>query len=129
MCPQVLLFGRHTWCGRRCGGSSKSQSSAKFKEISSNFTARGESYRTKGKILKACVQSLLTYETETWSMKKANLQSLERNKKMMVIWMGRKRSVDSYSLLGVQSVADVVRHDRFRWLGHLERIGVWNPCG
>ena len=29
-----------------------------------------------------------------------------------------------YSLLGVQSVADVVRHGRLRWLGHLERKGV-----
>ena len=28
------------------------------------LTARGESYRIKGKILKACVQSVLTYETE-----------------------------------------------------------------
>ena len=78
---------------------------------------------------------ILTYETETWSMMKANLQSLERKEKMMVRWMcgvslsDSKRSVDLYSLPGVQNVADGVRHDRFRWLGHLERIGVWNPCG
>ena len=26
MCSQVLLFGRHTWGGRRCGGNSKGQS-------------------------------------------------------------------------------------------------------
>ena len=31
-----------------------------------------------------------------------------------------KRSVDLYSLLGIQSVADVVRHSRLRWFGHLE---------
>ena len=54
---------------------------------------------------------------------------------MMVRWMcgvslnDSKRSVKLYSLLGLQNVADVVRHDRFRWLGHLERIGVRNPCG
>ena len=36
----------------------------------------------------------------------------------------RKCSVDLYSLLGVQSVADVVRHGRLRWLGHLERRSV-----
>ena len=36
----------------------------------------------------------------------------------------RRRSVDLYSLLGVQSVSDVVRHGRLRWLGHLERKGV-----
>ena len=46
--------------------------------------------------------------TETWAMKKANLQSLESMERMMVRWMcwvslkDRKRSVDLYSLLGVE---------------------------
>ena len=133
--PKFCYLGDTLGAGGGAEEAARARASAKFKEISSNLTARGESYRIKGKILKACVQSVLTYETETWSMKKANLQSLERKEKMMVRWMcgvslnDRKRSVDLYSLLGVQSVADVVRHDRFRWLGHLERIGVWNPCG
>ena len=55
----------------------------------------------KGKdIYKACVQSALTYGTETWAMKEANLQSLERTERTMVRWMcevllkDRKRSVD-----------------------------------
>ena len=49
---------------------------------------------------------------------------------MIVRWMSgvslkdRRRSVDSYSLLGVQSVADVVRRGRLRWFGHLERKSV-----
>ena len=52
--------------------------------------------------------------------------SLERTERMMVRWMcgvslkDRKRSVDLYSLLGVQSVADVVRRGRLRWFGYLE---------
>ena len=36
----------------------------------------------------------------------------------------RKRSVDLYSLLGVQSVAEVVRWGRLRCFGHLERRSV-----
>ena len=46
---------------------------------------------------------------------------------MMVRWMcgmslkDRKRSVDLYSLLGVESVAEVVRHGRLRWFGHVEQ--------
>ena len=76
---------------------------------------------------KACVQSALTYGTETWAMKKANLQSLERTERMMVRWMcgvslkDRKRSVDLCSLLGVQSVDEVARRGRLRWFGHVER--------
>ena len=77
---------------------------AKFKKLSPILTARGASYRIKRKIYKACVQSPLTYGAETWAMKKANLQSLERTERMMVRWMCgvslkyRKRSVDLYSL-------------------------------
>ena len=106
----------------------------KFKDLSPILTARGASYPIKGKIYKACVQSALTYGTETWAMKKANLQSLERTERMMVRWMcgvslkDRKRSVDLYSLLGVQSVDELVRRGRLRWFGHVERkgmIGCW----
>ena len=81
---------------------------AKFKELSHILTVRGASYHMKGKIYKACVQSVRTYGTETWAMKAANLQSLERTERMMVRWMcgvslkDRKRSVDLYSLLGLR---------------------------
>ena len=46
---------------------------------------------------------------------------------MMVRWMcgvslkDRKRSEDLYSLLGVQSLAKMVRHGRLRWFGYVER--------
>ena len=36
----------------------------------------------------------------------------------------RKHSVDLYSLLGVQSMADVVRRGRLRWIGHLKHKSV-----
>ena len=71
---------------------------AKFKKLSPILTARGASRRMKGKIYEACVQSVLIYGTETWTMKIANLQSLERTERMMVRWMcgmslkDRKRS-------------------------------------
>ena len=80
---------------------------AKFKYLSFILTAQGASYHIKGKIYRTCVQSVLTYGTDTWVLKVANLQSLERTERMMVRWMcgvslkDRKRSVDSYSLLGV----------------------------
>ena len=60
---------------------------AEFKEISPILTARDASYHIKRDIYKACVQSVSTYGTETWAMKIANLQSLERTERMMVRWM------------------------------------------
>ena len=75
-------------------------------------------------IIQVCLGS------KTWAMKVANLQSLERMERMIVRWMcgvslkDRKHSVDLYSLLGVQSVVDVVRYGSLRWFGHLESRSV-----
>ena len=61
---------------------------------------------------------MLIYGTDTRAMKAENLHSLERTEQMMVRWVcgvslkDRERSVDLYSLLGIQSVADLVRHGR-----------------
>ena len=46
---------------------------------------RGASYRVKGRIYSACVQSVLIYGTETWAMKADDLKSLERTEHMMMI--------------------------------------------
>ena len=60
-------------------------------------------------------------------MKAENLHSLGRAERMMVRWMcgmslkDGKRSEVLYSLLGVQSVAEVVRRGRLRWFGRVER--------
>ena len=59
-------------------------------------------------------------------MKAENLHSLEGLEYMMVRWMcgvslkDRKQSGVLYSLLGVQSAAEVVRRGRLRWFGHVE---------
>ena len=77
---------------------------AKFKKLSPILKVRGASYRMKGKINRACVQSVLTYGTETWAMKKANMH-LERLERMMVKWMFRVSLKDrKRSLLGVSVV-------------------------
>ena len=63
-------------------------------------------------------------------MKADDLRSLERTEHMMVRWMckvslkDRKCSEDLCILLGINCVADVVRHGRLRWFGHLERKSV-----
>ena len=94
------------------------------------FWLRGASYRIKGRIYSACVQSVLIYGTETWAMKADDLRSLERTERMMVRWMcgvslkDRKRSEDLCNL-GINCVADhVARCGRLRWFGHLERKSV-----
>ena len=41
---------------------------ASFSQLSPILTVRGALYRIKGRIYKDCVQSALTYGTETWAM-------------------------------------------------------------
>ena len=51
--------------------------------------------------------------------------SLNRNVAECVA--SRKHSVDLYSLLGVQSVNEVVRRGRLRWFGPVERKSGCRP--
>ena len=79
MCTQVLLSGQHTCAGRGADEAARARvrcAWAKFKELSPILTACGAFYHMKGKIFRACVQSVLTYGTETWAMKAENRQSL-----------------------------------------------------
>ena len=70
---------------------------------------------------------MLTYGTENWAMKAEILHSLETAEPMMVRWMcgvslkNRKQSEVLYRLLGVQSVAEVVRCGRLSWFGHVSK--------
>ena len=51
------------------------------------LTVRGASLRVKGKIYRVCVQRVLVYGSETWAMKKVDLQRLLRTENRMVRWM------------------------------------------
>jgi len=99
----------------------------KFRELSAILTARGASQRIKGKIYRACVQSVLIYGSETWAMKLDDMQRLERTERMMIRWMcgvslkDRKTNEELLGRLGIECVSEVVRHGRLRWFGHVER--------
>ena len=51
----------------------------------------------------------------------SNFSQLEHYDLQSFSLKDRKRSEDLYSLLGIQSVANVVRCGRLRWFGHVER--------
>ena len=84
--------------------------------------------KLKGKIYKACVQSVLVYGSETWPVKEEDARRLERNEMWMVRRMcgvklsDRKRSEYLRSRLGIECVVEMVRRGRLRWFGHVERM-------
>jgi hypothetical protein len=117
-----------------CGGGAENASRVrirsawkKFRELSPILTERGASLKLKGKVYSACVRSALTYGSETWPMKVADRQRLERAEGMMVRYMcgvtlrDRRSSEELRQRLGIDSVSNVVRRNRLRWFGHVER--------
>jgi hypothetical protein len=100
---------------------------AKFRELMPVLTCRGASLILKGKIYRACVQSVMVYGSETWPVRVEDLARLERTERMMVRWMcgvslkDRIPSVELLERLHIVDVAEVVRRGRLRWFGHVER--------
>ena len=91
---------------------------AKFRELSPILTTKGASLKAKGKIYRACVQSVLIYGCETWAVNVEDVSKLERAERMMVRWMcgvtlrDRIASVELYSQLGLEEVGVVLRRER-----------------
>ena len=81
----------------------------------------------KGNVYRTCVQTVMLYRGETWPVKVEDLQRLERRERMMVRWMcgvtlkERVDSVELNSRLGIWSLGELLRRNRLRWFGHLER--------
>jgi len=88
---------------------------------------RGVSLRMKGRVYRACVQSVMTYASETWAMKTEDEQRLERNENAMLRWMcgvtlkDRVATKDLRQRLGIEGVLEKIRRGRLRWFGHVER--------
>ena len=59
----------------------------KFNELMSILTMRGTSLKVKGKIYKACVQSVMMYGSETGAMKvEEDTQKLKRTEVSIMQW-------------------------------------------
>jgi len=104
----------------------------KFNQLRPILAARGFSLKMKGKIYRACVQSVLVYGSETWPMKVEDTRRLERTERSMVRRMcgvtlaDRGRSEELYERLGIEGVMGVVSKGRLRWFGHVERMDAKN---
>ena len=99
----------------------------KFNELMPILTMRGTSLKVKGKIYKACVQSVMMYGSETWAIKVEDTQKLKRTEASMMRRMcgvSLKKHLSNEALrgrLGIDCVSDLVRRSRLRWFGHVVR--------
>jgi len=112
-----MLFGRLHWCRWRSRRSIKSKRTlclSKDRELASVLTLRAASLKVKGKVYRACIQSVLGYASETWAIKVEDMARLERTERMMVRWIcgvhlkSRTASAKLNSRLGLECITDVV---------------------
>ena len=67
------------------------------------------------------------YASETWAVRLEEEQRMERNENVMLRWMCEDTFRDMVPMvelrrrLGIEGVVDVMRRDRLRWFGHVER--------
>src|SRR5580700_2994037 len=99
----------------------------KFRELSPILALKGASLAVKSKIYKCCVRSCMLYGSETWPMKVEHEAKLERTEMRMIRWMcgvslrERQTNIELRSRFGVESIVEVVRRNRLRWFGHVQR--------
>ena len=100
---------------------------SKFRELSPILSSRSASLSIKGKIYKACVQSVMVYDSKKWPMIVDDRQRLKRTEKVMVRWMcgvnlkNRITSEELRNRLSIEAMTEIVRRGRLRWFGHVER--------
>src|ERR1700733_5286816 len=80
------------------------------------------------RLYKAIVLSTLLYSSETWPMTAANLRRLEaahhrwQRRILGVTWRDMIRNEEIRRRTGMETIEDVIKKTRLRWLGHLHRM-------
>lgn len=99
----------------------------KFRELSPILTAKKVSLKVKGKIYVSCVRSCMLYGSETWAVTAKEVSKLQRTEMRMIRWMSnvslidKKRSSEMRKKMGVEPIDVVMRRNRLRWFGHVQR--------
>ena len=99
----------------------------KFRELSGLLIGKGTSLRSKGIIYTSCIRPAMLYGSETWATKIEDIRKIQRSEMKMLRWMTgvslseRKSNECVRSMLAIDDVAEVMRRNRLRWFGHVER--------
>ena len=99
----------------------------KFRELSGLLIGKGMSLKSKGIIYTTCIRPVMLYGSETWPTKVEDIRKIQRSEMRMLRWMTgvslneRKSNKCVRSVLAIDDVGEVMRRNRLRWFGHVER--------
>ena len=103
----------------------------KFRQLLPLLANRHIPHVVRGRVYSACVRSVMLYGSETWATTVDTISRLRRNDRAMLRWMcnvkvNDKINSDSIlSKLGLQDIETILRTNRLRWFGHVERSAGW----
>ena len=103
----------------------------KFRELLSLLTKCHIPLVVRGWVYSAGVRSVTLYGSETWATTADTMNRLRRNDRAMLRWLcnvkvNDKSSLDSIlSKLRLQDIETLLRTNRLRWFGHVERNTGW----
>ena len=103
----------------------------KFRELLPVLTNRHLPLFSRGRVYSTCVRSVMLHGSETWAISSNTLNRLRRNDRAMIRWICRIKPHDDVSSdsllskLGIMDIEAVLRTNRMRWLGHVERSTGW----
>ena len=106
---------------------------SKFRDLLPLLGSRAVSLSVKGSLYRACVQTVMLYGSETWPVRIADSQRLDRTEMSMIRWMcgaslsSNSSSAELRALLGVTPITVRMSCNRLRWYGHVSRkdVGDW----
>ena len=89
--------------------------------------SKGMSVRSKGIIYTTYIRPAMLYGSETWLTKVEDIRKMQRSEMRMLRWMTgvslseRKSNECVRSMLAIDDIGEVMRRNRLRWFGHVER--------
>ena len=101
----------------------------KFKDLLPVLSLRHLSFKTRGRLYSSCVRGAMHHASETWPLKKPNLQCLQRNDRAIFRQISNVRPQDNVTTrsnellvrLGIEDLELIQKERRLRWYGHVER--------
>ena len=99
----------------------------KWREASGVLCDRKMPKKLKAKVYKAVVRPAMLYGAQTWCMKKADNDRLERAEMRMlrhtnsISLLDHCRNEDIRNDMGIRNISEKVRESRLRWAGHVWR--------
>ena len=107
------------------------QPGARFRELLPLLTCRSLTLQTRDKIFTSCVQSVLTYASECWGLRKEERTELFRNDHAMVSWIRSVKTNDKvdtatlHNRLGIPDLESILHYNRLTWLAHVHHSQSW----